>query len=94
MTTTIPQASFSPTGPQTELDAAFACPECAPGQAGIPRLVASKQRWSWETFAHCRCTTCGHTWTMRLDLAQTIRLTHVAAPRVPDDFAVKDPFSV
>jgi hypothetical protein len=31
---------------------------------------------------------------MRLDLAQTIRLTHVAAPRVPDDFAVKDPFSV
>jgi hypothetical protein len=88
------RAKFDPSDPQPRVDHAFACPACAGGQAGIPRLVATQVRWAYETIAHCRCTTCGNTWALKLDLAQTVRITRVAAPGVSGVFPVEDPFGI
>jgi hypothetical protein len=89
-----PRATFDPSDPQPRVDEAFACPACEGGQAGIPRLVAAQARWAHETIAHCRCTTCSHTWALKLDLAQTLRVTRISLPGVPAGFPVEDPFGV
>jgi hypothetical protein len=90
----VPRAKFDPSDPQPRVDRAFACPACAGGQAGIPRLVATQARWAYDTIAHCRCTRCRHTWALKLDLAQTVRVTRVATPGVLDGFPVEDPFGI
>jgi hypothetical protein len=72
-----PRAEFEADDPQDVVDAAFACPMCVTGQAGIPRLVSSAQRWSWATYACCRCTRCSATWAMTLDVVQTLRITGI-----------------
>lgn len=89
-----PHATFNPADPQQRVDEAFACPVCDGGQAGIPRLVATQARWAYATIAHCRCTTCGHAWALKLDLAQTLRITHISPPGVPASFPVEDPFGI
>ena len=65
------RARFDPDDCQELVDLAFGCPFC-PGQAGVPRLAS--RAWRYQAEAHCRCTTCGGTWILELDLAQVRRL--------------------
>ena len=88
----VPRAAFYADDPQHIVDAAFACPRCDTGQAGIPRLMGSARRWSSESYAHCRCTSCYATWVMQLDLLQTLRLTAIRPLTQAEEAAISDLF--